>query len=264
MKKIVIILVVVAVIAGIGKWLLPLLIERTRAQAVAEIEQRAANLQPTTDPVMSPPPSLKGVAAARPEFHYGSDSVQTTGTVFFLKDKTGQVHLATAAHLYKAEEWSTMRKIVLHDLAEKPLGELQGKPLYVGKFTEDSPASNELLPNMAEDLMFKPVKGNLPVQPLKLASTLPAKNEIIWVVGSEVDKSTGQHFYPCKYVSTTEKLFSFKPVKPFNPEDFSGAPVINQAGEVIGTMNGSFMGSLMGTPLKAIRAKGAEKQIEWE
>lgn len=268
MKKALLVIAIVVLIVVVLKEMLFVSIKKNVEQ-LAEVQKQQQNqpsskLKNKTDQTSVPPPVLEGAVVSRPEFHYGQDEVQTTGTVFFLRDKKGVRYLITAAHLYKKDEWGSMRKIMLADMLKHQLGECKEKPVFLGKFTEDSEASKAILPDMSEDLAILRVPDDLSFKTLRLATQLPAKDETIWVVGCELESNQGQQLYPCRFLNNSAKLMTFKPLTKFEPDDFSGAPLVNKSGEVIGTMNGGNPNFYMGTPLSAIRKHGAEYKIEFE
>jgi hypothetical protein len=70
--------------------------------------------------------------------------------------------------------------------------------------------------------------------------------------------------YPCRALESKSTVFFFNPVKQFNPEDFSGGPIVNSNGEVVGILQAGNKSSLMGTPVEAIRKKLKEEGFEIE
>src|SRR5262249_37069952 len=142
----------------------------------------SSNTKPSdtnTEPTVAP-----GVAL-RPEFAYGKDETQQTGTAFAVRTKAGRKYLVTAAHLYRDDEWPTMRTITLRTMEGQLVDRCEGAPLYVGKYTEDSPHSKAPNQDFSEDLMITPLPENSAAQPLRLAAAGPNRGDTVWAVGCE-------------------------------------------------------------------------------
>jgi hypothetical protein len=230
------------------------------------LARRPASSQPvaTANPVAQSPeePKLDDSSALRTEFAYGNNKTQVTGTAFAIQSKTGKKYLVSAAHLYKDTEWPTMRKITLRTLAEKQVGECLGRPLYVGKCIEDSPALETLFPDFSEDLMIAEIADNCTAQTLRLATQAPAKGDPVWVVGCETSTPGKQRMYPCSVATVTAKQFAFTPLVPFDPWDFSGGPVVNRRGEVVANLLAGSKVRLIGTSVQAMRERISSLKIE--
>jgi hypothetical protein len=215
-------------------------------------------------PVPASTPSLGSVSALRPELAYGKGSTQRTGTAFAVRSKSGQKYVVTAAHLYHDDEWPTMQTITLSTMDDKVVARCKGVPLYVGKYTEDSPHSKAWIRDYSEDLMITPLAEDSTTEPLSLAANNPVRDELVWVVGCEANKPGSQKLYPCRVVRVSAKDFQYAALNAFDPWDFSGGPVVNQEGEVVGNLVASSSSVLLGTTVSVIRQRFKELQIQVE
>src|SRR5687767_4227589 len=86
----------------------------------------SSQLQPS-----SSKPLIKPGVALRPEFAYGESKTQRTGTAFVVRAKSEEKYLVTAAHLYRDDEWPTMRTISLRTMAGDMVARCDGPPIYV-------------------------------------------------------------------------------------------------------------------------------------
>src|SRR5258708_37796727 len=134
---------------------------------------------PNSQPPASTP-SLGSGTALRPQFSYGNDKTQRTGTAFAIRAKSGQKYLITAAHLYRDDEWPTMQTITLPTMEGKVMGHCEVAPLHIGKYTEDSPHSKAWIRNYSEDLMITPLPENTSPKPCPLAPTNPVRGAWVW------------------------------------------------------------------------------------
>jgi hypothetical protein len=208
-------------------------------------------------------PSLNAGTSLRPEFAYGAKKTQRTGTAFVVVAKSGEKYLVTASHLYRNDEWPTMRSITLRTMDGKTVGRCEGVPLYVGKYTEDSPQLKGLAPDFSDDLMITILPRESTAQTLTLARNNPSRNDPVWVVGCEKKKPGSQNLYPCRVDKVSESEFQYTPIEPFDPWDFSGGPVVNQQGDVIGTLLAGKT-KLTGITVGAIRSRFEELHIDIE
>src|SRR4029079_7901180 len=199
-------------------------------------------------------PAIDGRVTLRPTFHYGKDDEQTTGTAFVILDREGTARLLTAGHLYRKDEWPTMRRVVLRSFADDTGFEVSGPPVHLGKYTEDTMPNfyNDL--DLGEDLAHWPLPSGVKWVGLKLARNEPAKGDRVWLVGREVNHEGPQRLYPCKVNRSNTNMLYVKPDTRFDPEDFSGAPVVNSSGEVVGMLVGGtkLTGELFGASLPAL------------
>ncbi len=218
---------------------------------------------PNSQPPASTP-SLGSGTALRPQFSYGNDKTQRTGTAFAIRAKSGQKYLITAAHLYRDDEWPTMQTITLSTMEGKVVGHCEGAPLYIGKYTEDSPHSKAWIRNYSEDLMITPLPENSSAEPLPLAASDPVREDLVWVVGCEADKPGDQKLYACRVVKVSDTDFQYAPLDGFDPWDFSGGPVVNQNGEVVGNLLAGSQSLLVGTTVGVMRRRFKGLQIEVE
>ena len=92
-------------------------------------------------------------------------------------------------------------------------------------------------------LKIPAANGLLPATPLKLRHNPPAVGELLYLVGLQADDRTGasQHLYSGR-VSASEQqdpsLFGLNLDTPFQLNGFTGAPVVDLRGELVGVLTG--------------------------
>ena len=206
-------------------------------------------------PVSGGEPAVDARASLRPEFVYGEGKRQRTGTAFVVR-AGGRKYLVTAAHLYKDAEWRAMETVSLRTMAGEPAGQAPGTPLYVGKWTEASPLDDENdLEKLGEDLAVAALPEGNTGSPLHLAARPARVGDLVWVVGCEKDTPGSQRLYGCRVRFVADGYFTFEPLRRFDPWDFSGAPVIDDKGNVVGNLLMGSRTKIHGTTVLAMRER---------
>lgn len=228
-----------------------------------------ARTEPSASPKKADPPNdgthgLPPGLALRPEFAYGKSEVQETGTAFAVRAISGKRYLVTAAHLYKAQEWQTMRTVTLRDMAGAKVAMCAGQPLFVGKLTEDPPASRALFTDFSEDLAYYQLPDSGNITTVKLASQMPSPGNEVTVIGCERGKHGAQWAYLFRVISVTNRDLTIEARGRFDPEDLSGAPVLNGRQEAVGNFLAGSRSRYTGTTAGVIRAKFKDLGIEIE
>lgn len=201
---------------------------------------------PETPPPASPP-AFPDPSALRPHFNVGTRTVPA-GTGFVVADAAGKKYLLTAAHLMDdAKEWGTVRAVSLHAMEGGEVAACTGRPLLVGRSFDES--------NCGEDLVIWPLADGAKATPLKLAADDPKRNEWVWAVGQEPKASGPQKAYRCKVTGTTDGGLSLVQHDSFQMMGFSGGPLFNANGEVVGSVLGGRGKDMIVSQVSGIRKK---------
>jgi S1-C subfamily serine protease len=211
-----------------------------------------------TVPESPPPaerPALPADASLRPLYLLDKGPAVAAGTAFVVQDKAGKLLMLTAAHVRDNEaEWNEVRSGALRIMGGAVVGQTRDRPVYVGKsFTET---------NAALDLVVWPLADGAKAKPLPLAGADAKKNEWVWAVGQEASSSGPQKLYRCKVTGTSNGGLQLEQHDRFEMRGFSGGPLINAQGEVIGSLLGGKDAVVIGARVSSIRARLAESKID--
>ncbi len=208
----------------------------------------------------SPPPesspAVANDASLRPLYLMESGAPIAAGTAFVVQDKAGKRYMLTAAHvLDDPARWQRAKTASLRVMAGPVVAQLENRPSYIGKpFTEAGPAF---------DLVVWPLAEGAKASSLKLAAADPKKNEWLWVIGQEASSSGPQKMYRCQVTGAESSGFVLKQLDHFEMRGFSGGPVVNAQGEVVGSLLG---GRSSDEPIisgvSGIRARLADSKID--
>jgi hypothetical protein len=112
--------------------------------------------------------------------------------------------------------------------------------------------------------MIHRLQSSTSPQPLPLSTAAPKIGDSVWLVGLESGKRDRQQLYECKVLAVSDDEFEYAGVNPVNPWDFSGGPVVNEKGAVVGNLlAGNRTGShLVGVTVAVIRRRLRENGIE--
>ncbi|MBV9123877.1 MAG: hypothetical protein JO112_11010, partial [Planctomycetes bacterium] len=76
----------------------------------------------------------------------------------------------------------------------------------------------------------------------------------VWVVGLEFGQPPGnEHLYPGQVIELTHGGYVLKQLPPFEAQGFSGGPVVNSQGEVIGNVLAGSPGIISGATAGTLR-----------
>jgi Trypsin-like peptidase domain len=201
-------------------------------------------------------PTVANDASLRPLYLMETGAPVAAGTAFVVQDKAGKRYMLTAAHvLDDPARWQQTKSAALRVMGGPVVGQVENRPSYVGKpFTEAGPAF---------DLVIWPLAEGAKAVPLKLAAADPKKNEWLWVIGQEANSSGPQKLYRCQVSGAESGGFVLKQLDHFEMKGFSGGPVVNAQGDVVGSLLGGRSGDEpIISGVSGIRARLAEAKIE--
>lgn len=200
------------------------------------------------------PPEMAANASLRPYYQMGTME-SAAGTAFIVQDKAGKLYMLTAAHIMDNDaEWQQVKGVSLRVMGGAVTARVQGRPVYIGKAFSEGNAST--------DLVIWPLAEGAKVTPLKLASGDPKKNEWLWAIGQEPGSTGPQKMYRCKVTGPDTGGFLLEQHDQFQMRGFSGGPVVNAQGEVVGSLLGGQGQKVIISGVSGIRARLAEAKIE--
>jgi S1-C subfamily serine protease len=180
-------------------------------------------------PAPTTPPVVPASAALRPTYDL-KDQQAAAGTGFLVTDQAGKVYFLTAAHIMDDEtEWRSVRNLSLATMAGERIGSAKPSALrWVGKPFNERDATTDFA-------IWEPTCDTPPV-PLTLAAEDPKKNEWVWVTGLEVAQRGPQKFFRAKVTGAEQGGVTLRQEDRFQLRGFSGDPVLNTQGQVVGTV----------------------------
>lgn len=126
----------------------------------------------------------------------------------------------------------------------------------------DAPGGSSLVSAVGSGLLalkLGTVPATLPATPLKLRHNPPASGETVYLVGLPSDDHSGasQHLYEGQVTSAQQQdpaQFGFTLNRPFQLSGFTGAPIIDLRGELVGVLTGGHTSLLIGTKAERLEA----------
>lgn len=221
------------------------------------------NQKPPAPPVAAPN------SVFRSRFVTNSGEELEAGTAFVIHDSQGKPTMLTALHLFgeagglskEIPPAEMSKRIVRGALLDfrtgKPVGSLGAARLKTGKpFSEAHGARR--------DLAAFSLKPTAPTTALKLAVLNPRSMEWVWLLGDEVkhDPQTPRLF-PGRVLLTDSDSVTILFEPSVELMAFSGAPLINGSGEVVGTLISGDESGRIGSanPVEEIRAHLRENKV---
>ncbi len=182
------------------------------------------------------------------------------GACSFLVEGRSATWLATSAQLLGLEG-GVAPPVMPEKLAEELHVWRAYFPVDDSSFV-DAPGGSSLVSAAGSGLLalkLSTVPATLPATPLKLRHNPPANGEIVYLVGLPSDDHSGasQHLYEGQITSAQQQdpaLFGFTLNKPFTLSGFTGAPIIDLRGELVGVLTGGHTSLLIGTKAERLEA----------
>jgi S1-C subfamily serine protease len=187
---------------------------------------------------LPPAPSYFGWSGIvmRLEFDNREKGIRFLGTGFVVRDRTKQDYLLTCAHLIGEKEWQNRYHVKMRTMNGQRQVDSFGSTLHVGAAVDFKQRGLNRWPDMTQDLVIRMVSGEW-AKPLPLSKTDPVVGEWAWAVGNEALKpESNEKLYLGQIVEVSRGGYIMKKNDRFDPHGFSGGPIINTRGEVIGNV----------------------------
>jgi hypothetical protein len=172
----------------------------------------------------------------RIEFLFPEERRAALGTGFVIRDHSRQLYVLTCAHLLAQQQWETRFSVRMRTMNGGKQIESLGSSVFVGTAVDLKRPERNGWPDMTHDLVARAVDGSW-ARPLPLSHEGPHVGEAVWAVGCEWGKpSSDEKLFAGRVVQVSEGGFVFEKKDPFDPRGFSGGPIVNSRGEVIGNI----------------------------
>jgi Trypsin-like peptidase domain len=212
--------------------------------ALPACQKKLPSVAATPPPLQ--PPSIPTAAALRPTYDLNGRPV-TAGTGYVIKDSGGKLYFLTAAHVMETSEWRRVNSVSLATMGGEAVGTLQSGGLkHVGAPFDRAGAQADLV--IWEAPLEKPTV-------LALATEDPKRNEWVWVVGQEMKGRGAGRLYRCKVTGTETGGILLEQDERFELRGFSGAPVVNEKGQVVGAVLGGSEPKVLCSKVTSIRER---------
>ncbi len=208
----------------------------------------------------SPSPFGWSGVVMRLEFYYPSQHICYLGTGFVVRDRAKADWLITCAHLIGEKAWQDRYQVTMRTMKGDRIIRSFGTTLHVGASVDVYHATRHGWPDMTQDLVVRLVAGEW-VQPLPLAKADPQVGDWVWAVGCEAHRPpSDEHLFLGRIVEVADGAYVLKKQVDFVPGGFSGGPILNTRGEVIGNLlagRGDLVsGATVSTLRRRLKAKG--------
>ena len=207
----------------------------------------------------SPPPTasptVPATAAIRPTYQFKGQTA-VAGTGFLVKDQPGKTYFLTAAHVMDDEaEWRSVRRLTLSDMGGQEIGSAKPSALkWIGKPFDEADTTVDLV-------IWEPTFDPAPAA-LTLAAEDPKRNEWVWIAGLEGGQRGPQKLYRCKVTGADSGGVTLRQHDRFQLRGFSGGPVLNAQGQVVGSVLGGNEPTVLCSKVSAIRKRLTEAGIQ--
>ena len=207
----------------------------------------------------TPPPSTAPTvppgAAVRPTYDLKGQQA-AAGTGFLVKDPGGKVYFLTASHVMDDEaEWRSVRNLSLATMSGEGIGSAKPTALkWIGKPFDEADTTGDFC-------IWEPTCDRPPAT-LALAAADPKKNEWVWVAGLEGGQRGPQRLFRCKVTGAQQGGVTLRQEDRFQLRGFSGGPVLNGQGQVVGTVLGGREPTILCSKVSSLRKRLAEAGIQ--
>jgi hypothetical protein len=197
----------------------------------------------------------------RLEFDYPARRMGFLATGFIVRDRAKADWLLTCAHGLGEKGWEDRYQVKMRTMKGDRIIRSFGTTLHVGLPVDVYDRSWGGWPDMTQDLVIRLVAGEW-VQPMRLAKADPEVGDWVWAVGCEARRPpSNEKLFLCQVVEVSGGAYIFKKQVNFFPGGFSGGPVINARGEVIGNLLAGRRDLISGASVSTLRQRLKAKGI---
>jgi S1-C subfamily serine protease len=205
----------------------------------------------TPPPMQSP--NVSPTVALRPTYDLKGRPI-TAGTGFLVRDKSGKTYYLTAVHVMDETEWRQVASVSLSTMGGEVVGNLQPPALvHVGVAFDKASAASDLV------IVQAPVEKGTPVP---IGTEDPKRNEWVWVAGMEMGRRGSGRLFRCTVIDGDSNGITLKQFDEFDLRGFSGAPVLNAKGEVVGILLGGKSTTVLCSKTSVLRQRIAQAGIQ--
>lgn len=197
----------------------------------------------------------------RVEFLLPGRRAVSLGTGFVIRDRSRQLYLLTCAHLLADKDWESRYAVRMRTMDGRRRIESLGSSVLVGRGVDLKHPRPDGWPDLTTDLVARAVDGGW-AKPLVLAVKDPEVGEPVWAVGCEAHAPrSDERLFAGKVVRVKGGAFIFEMSEKFDPHGFSGGPVVNRRGEVVGNVVAGTETLVSGATVTALRRRLAEAGV---
>jgi S1-C subfamily serine protease len=197
----------------------------------------------------------------RVEVQVPEKRTRSLGTGFVVQDRGGNCYLLTCAHLLSPNDADVRNGMTIRTMDGKRSIDSLGPSVHVGTGVDLSHPMRNGWPDMTRDLIIRTVSASW-VQPLPLAAAGPQVGDWVWAVGCEARKPlSDEQLFPGRVIQVSGGGYVMEKRFEYDPHGFSGGPVINRRGEVVGTVLAGGGTRVSGATVGAIRQRLTEHGI---
>jgi Trypsin-like peptidase domain len=187
------------------------------------------------DPPAPPSGGAWSGIVLRITFTFPERRLRRAGTGFVVQDRSGQWYLLTCAHLTSDKDWETRHCVMMQTMDGRLAIESYGPSLYHGPAVNPKAIRHGRV-DTTTDLVIRSVAGQS-MRPLPLAAQDPRVGDWVWAVGRESASPRGnEKLFPCQIRQVADGGYVMKKHAEFDPHGFSGGPIVNAAGKVVGNV----------------------------
>jgi hypothetical protein len=205
----------------------------------------------TAPPMQSP--DVSPTVALRPTYELKGRPI-TAGTGFLVRDKSGKTYYLTAVHVMDETEWRQVASVSLATMGGEAVGNLQPPALvHVGVPFDRASAASDLV------VIEAPLEKGTPVP---IGTEDPKRNEWLWVAGMEMGRRGSGRLFRCKVTDGDSNGITLQQFDEFELRGFSGAPLLNAKGEVVGIVLGGKSTTVLCSKTSTLRQRITQAGIQ--
>jgi len=214
-------------------------------------QKKLPSVSETPPPLGSP--DVPTAIALRPTYDVNGRSL-TAGTGFVVRDTAGKTYFLTAAHVMDQGDWRRVTNVSLATMSGESIGSLQpGGLKHIGAPFDRAGAAADII------IWEAPLEN---ATALPLAAEDLKRNEWVWAVGQEMGRRGTGRTFRCKVTGSESGGIVLEQHERFELRGFSGGPVINAKGQVVGAILGGREPRVLCSRITSIRDRLSQVGIQ--